>query len=151
MKSPATCGCRSTVSTRRGWRISPPRMSLPRRHGLRSDSRARPCVSMMPRPRATRIAASSAAGARVLRRLRKWKRRAPTLARGHVRDEPRGNARQAWGVTGITYRYRADVLRQLSRHGVQPRPTTPPDLVHEFVSDLYRYELRRLRDRLVRG
>ena len=54
-------------------------------------------------------------------------------------------------MTGITYRYRADVLRQLSRHGVQPRPTTPPDLVHEFVSDLYRYELRRLRDRLVRG
>jgi hypothetical protein len=27
---------------------------------------------------------------------------------------------------------------------------TRPELVHEFVSDLYRYELRRLRDRLVR-
>jgi hypothetical protein len=54
-------------------------------------------------------------------------------------------------VTGIIYRYKADVLRQLSQHGVQPRPTTPPDLVHEFVSDLYRYELRRLRNRLVRG
>ena len=49
-----------------------------------------------------------------------------------------------------TYRYRAEVLAQLWAHGVQPAPTTPPELVHEFVSDLYRYELRRLRDRLVR-
>jgi len=50
-----------------------------------------------------------------------------------------------------SYRYRADVLEQLWRHGVQPTSATPPELVHEFVSDLYRYELRRLRDRLVRG
>lgn len=50
-----------------------------------------------------------------------------------------------------TYRYRADVLDQLWKHGVQPAATTPPELVHEFVSDLYRFELRRLRDRLVSG
>jgi hypothetical protein len=50
----------------------------------------------------------------------------------------------------MTYRYRQDVLEQLSRHGVHPTPETPPQLVHDFVSDLYRYELRRLRDRLVR-
>ena len=49
-----------------------------------------------------------------------------------------------------TYRYRAKVLAQLWTHGVQPTETTPPELVHEFVSDLYRYELRRLRDRLVK-
>jgi hypothetical protein len=48
------------------------------------------------------------------------------------------------------YRFRADVLEQLARHGVCPRPSTPPELVHEFVSDLYRYELRRLRARLIR-
>ena len=48
------------------------------------------------------------------------------------------------------YRYRADVLEQLWRHGVQPTPSTRPELVHDFVNDLYRYELRRLRDRLVR-
>jgi hypothetical protein len=47
--------------------------------------------------------------------------------------------------------YRLEVLAALERHGVRPRPDTPPALVHEFVSDLYRYELRRLRDRLVRG
>jgi hypothetical protein len=49
-----------------------------------------------------------------------------------------------------TYRYRADVLEQLWRHGIQPTSSTKPELVHEFVSDLYRFELRRLRDRLVR-
>ncbi len=48
-------------------------------------------------------------------------------------------------------RYRPEVLAALERHGVRPRPDTPPTLVHEFVSDLYRYELRRLRDRLVHG
>jgi hypothetical protein len=51
---------------------------------------------------------------------------------------------------GNAYRYKPAVLEQLARHGVQPRPTTDPGLVHEFVSDLYRYELRRLRDRLRR-
>jgi hypothetical protein len=50
----------------------------------------------------------------------------------------------------MTYRYRAEVLAELWRHGVQPTPATPPELVHEFVSDLYRFEIRRLRDRLVR-
>jgi len=49
------------------------------------------------------------------------------------------------------YRFRTDVLAQLERHGVRPTPATRPELVHEFVNDLYRYELRRLRDRLIRG
>jgi hypothetical protein len=52
--------------------------------------------------------------------------------------------------TAVTYRYRSAVLEQLWQHGVQPTPQTRPELVHEFVSDLYRFELRRLRDRLVR-
>jgi len=51
----------------------------------------------------------------------------------------------------VNYRYRPDVLEWLWRHGVQPTPATPPDVVHEFVNDLYRFELRRLRDRLQRG
>jgi hypothetical protein len=50
----------------------------------------------------------------------------------------------------MPHRYRRDVLDELWRHGVHPRETTPPEKVHEFVSDLYRYELRRLRDRLLR-
>jgi hypothetical protein len=50
----------------------------------------------------------------------------------------------------VIYRYRAEVIEQLWRHGVHPTTATPPELVHEFVSDLYRFELRRLRDRLLR-
>jgi len=50
----------------------------------------------------------------------------------------------------MTYRYKPEVLEQLWRHGAQPTPATPPQLVHDFVNDLYRYELRCLRDRLVR-
>jgi hypothetical protein len=42
------------------------------------------------------------------------------------------------------------VIEQLWLHGVHPTPQTRPELVHEFVNDLYRFELRRLRDRLVR-
>jgi len=48
----------------------------------------------------------------------------------------------------VTFVYRLEVLAQLELHGARPRDTTPPELVHEFVSDLYRFELRTLRDRL---
>jgi hypothetical protein len=49
------------------------------------------------------------------------------------------------------YQYRPDILEELWRHGVQPRETTPPELVRGYVNDLYRYELRKLRDRLLVG
>lgn len=48
------------------------------------------------------------------------------------------------------YKYRDEVLDQLLRHGVRPTGATAPELPHDFVSDLYRFELRRLRDRLRR-
>ncbi len=48
-----------------------------------------------------------------------------------------------------SFQYRADVLDALLAHGVRPRETTRPELVHAFVSDLYRYEIRRLRARLL--
>jgi hypothetical protein len=48
------------------------------------------------------------------------------------------------------YKYKNEILVQLWAHGVQPAADTRPELVHEFVNDLYRYELRRLRDRLLR-
>ena len=51
----------------------------------------------------------------------------------------------------MEHRYRPDVLARLERHGIRPRLTTRPELVREFVNDLYRYEIRRLRDRLRRG
>jgi len=51
----------------------------------------------------------------------------------------------------VRFVYQAQVLEELEKHGVRPAPTTPPELVHEFVSDLYRFELRRLRARQVDG
>ena len=47
------------------------------------------------------------------------------------------------------FRYRPDVLAALLGHGAAPTSVTRPELVHEFVSDLYRYEIRRLRGRLL--
>jgi hypothetical protein len=46
--------------------------------------------------------------------------------------------------------YRRDVLEQLLAHGVRPTPHTRPDLVRDFVRDLYKYEIRRLRERYLR-
>jgi len=41
------------------------------------------------------------------------------------------------------------VLDELLRLGVKPTPRTRPELVHEFIRDLYRVEIRRLRARLL--
>lgn len=49
-----------------------------------------------------------------------------------------------------TFRYRADVLRHLLRHGVRPTDRTPPQIVRDFVRDLYKYEIRALRERYLR-
>ena len=48
------------------------------------------------------------------------------------------------------FRYRPDVLAHLERHGVRPTPQTPPQLVRDYVRDLYKYEIRALRERYVR-
>jgi hypothetical protein len=46
-----------------------------------------------------------------------------------------------------TFRYRAEVLEELARHGLVPRAETPPARLREQISDLYRVEIRVLRDR----
>ena len=51
----------------------------------------------------------------------------------------------------MAYRYQRVILEELARFGVFPTAETPPALVHEFINDLYRFELRRLRARLVAG
>jgi hypothetical protein len=51
----------------------------------------------------------------------------------------------------VVYRYRRAVLEELLRHGVRPADRTPPPFVRSFVNDLYRFEIRRLRARLLRG
>lgn len=47
--------------------------------------------------------------------------------------------------------YRPEVLEMLAVHGVFPTTHTHPERVRDFVRDLYKYELRRLRDRYVAG
>jgi hypothetical protein len=49
----------------------------------------------------------------------------------------------------VAYSYTTEVLDELSRHGVAPRPDTDPQLVRDYLSDLYRFEIRRLKGRLV--
>ena len=44
-------------------------------------------------------------------------------------------------------RLKSDVLDELARHGLVPTPDTRPELLREQINDLYRIEIRRLRDR----
>jgi hypothetical protein len=51
----------------------------------------------------------------------------------------------------MTFTYRDIVLDELARHGVIPRQDTPPELLREFINDLYVIEIRALRDRVRAG
>ena len=48
------------------------------------------------------------------------------------------------------FKYRPEVLMLLERHGVRPTPATRPELVRDFVRELYKFEIRRLRGRMLR-
>ncbi len=48
------------------------------------------------------------------------------------------------------FRYRADVLRELLRHGIAPKSTTPPEVAREYVRELYKYEIRKLRGQMIK-
>lgn len=47
------------------------------------------------------------------------------------------------------YRYKPEVLDELARHGLAPRPDTDPQLLRDAVRDLYKFEIRRLKQRLL--
>jgi hypothetical protein len=47
--------------------------------------------------------------------------------------------------------YKPEILDELARHGVKPKPTSHPDFVRTAVRDLYLYEIRALRDRCRAG
>ena len=51
----------------------------------------------------------------------------------------------------MEFSYRPEILDQLLLHGVRPQPATRPAVVFAYLNELYRYELRCLRDRLRRG
>jgi hypothetical protein len=48
-------------------------------------------------------------------------------------------------------RYAAAILAALGQHGLRPGPETPARVLRDAVNDLYRYEIRRLRDRCRAG
>ena len=48
-------------------------------------------------------------------------------------------------------RYRPEVLDELARHGLAPRRDTQPARLREQINDLYRVEIRSLRDRCRAG
>ena len=50
-----------------------------------------------------------------------------------------------------TYAYDARVLDALARHGLMPQPSTSPEQLRDAVRDLYKYEIRVLRQRLLDG
>ena len=50
----------------------------------------------------------------------------------------------------MTFQYKPDILAQLLLHGIRPAPGTRPAIVQEFLGDLYRYEIRKLKARLLR-
>jgi len=47
--------------------------------------------------------------------------------------------------------YHPQILDELGRHGLVPAPDTPPGRLRDAVRDLYKYEIRKLRDRVVSG
>jgi hypothetical protein len=48
-------------------------------------------------------------------------------------------------------RYRPEVLDALGGHGLAPAPDTQPERLREQINDLYRIEIRTLRDRCRAG
>ena len=51
----------------------------------------------------------------------------------------------------MTYEYAPEALDVLAGHGLAPHSGTPPDVVRGALNDLYRYEIRRLKRRLLAG
>jgi len=50
-----------------------------------------------------------------------------------------------------TFHYPDEFLVALATFGLAPRETTPPAVVRGALNDLYRFEIRRMRDRLRAG
>jgi hypothetical protein len=49
------------------------------------------------------------------------------------------------------FRYRPAILDELAAHGLKPAADTSPQFLRDAINDLYRYEIRALRDRCRAG
>ena len=67
--------------------------------------------------------------------------------------EPRANRASELKIEVVTetFSYDARILEELGTHGLSPLPTTSPQQLRDALSDLYRYEIRRLRGELLAG
>jgi hypothetical protein len=54
-------------------------------------------------------------------------------------------------MTQESWSYPPELMEVLLGFGLKPAPTTPPLMVRGALNDLYRFEIRRLRDRMVAG
>jgi hypothetical protein len=54
-------------------------------------------------------------------------------------------------MSQVEWTYPADLRDALLEFGLAPRPETSPRFVRDQLSDLYRYEIRTLRGRLLAG
>ena len=51
----------------------------------------------------------------------------------------------------VKYDYAPEAMEILAAYGLRPTPETPPTLVRDAISDLYRFEIRRLKQQLLAG
>ena len=51
----------------------------------------------------------------------------------------------------MRYIYTAEVLDELTRHGLRPRDDTPPQQLRDAIRDLYKHEIKVLKRRLLAG
>jgi len=49
----------------------------------------------------------------------------------------------------VPFDYNPKVLEELAVHGLQPSPDTPPQLLRDAMRDLYKYEIKVLKARLL--
>lgn len=65
-----------------------------------------------------------------------------------ARFGPRGE-RARCEYSEAVHTFRAEVLEELARHGLAPRRETSPQVVRDALRDLYKYEIRRLKQQLL--
>ena len=46
----------------------------------------------------------------------------------------------------VRFVYHPEILAELARHGLNPLPQTSPEQLRDAVRDLYKYEIKRLRE-----
>lgn len=51
----------------------------------------------------------------------------------------------------MAYAYTPEVLEELAIHGLRPGPETPPQKLRDAMRDLYKYEIKVLKARLLTG